>query len=48
MPKTKQWAAAIAAAAFMVVDPAGWVNSSNPAFDAKASTPNCNVLLRRV
>jgi hypothetical protein len=39
MRKTKQWATAIAAAAFMVVGLAGWVNSSNPEFEAKASTP---------
>ena len=39
MRKTKQWATAIAAAAFMVVGLAGWVNSSNPALEAKASTP---------
>ena len=38
MRKTKLWAA-IAAAAFMVVGIAGWVNSSNRAFEAKASTP---------
>ena len=38
MRKTKLWAA-IAAAAFMVVGIAGWVNSNNRAFEAKASTP---------
>jgi hypothetical protein len=29
----------VSAAAFMVVVLAGWVNSSNPALEAKASTP---------
>jgi hypothetical protein len=38
MPKTKL-CAAIAAAAVMVVGIAGWVNSNDHAFEAKASTP---------